>query len=216
MKLYIYDHCPYCVKARMIFGFKKKPVKLVCLLNDDEKSPVSMIGVKMVPILETKKGAFMPESMDIVSYIDKLDNSPSIQWEEDKSLAGWLSKNSLICYQLAMPRWLNAPLKEFQTKKARDYFQNKKEAYIGSFKAQLDKSENLIAQMSKQLQELEKYFKENQKFFKSKLSENDFHLFAFLRSLSIVKGLSFPEKTQRYAERLSRLSNIPLHYSIAQ
>ncbi|MDN5160564.1 glutaredoxin, partial [Escherichia coli] len=22
MKLYIYDHCPYCLKARMIFGLK--------------------------------------------------------------------------------------------------------------------------------------------------------------------------------------------------
>ncbi|HCS3144438.1 TPA: glutaredoxin, partial [Shigella flexneri] len=26
MKLYIYDHCPYCLKARMIFGLKNIPV----------------------------------------------------------------------------------------------------------------------------------------------------------------------------------------------
>ncbi|EPT9973233.1 glutaredoxin, partial [Escherichia coli] len=25
MKLYIYDHCPYCLKARMIFGLKNIP-----------------------------------------------------------------------------------------------------------------------------------------------------------------------------------------------
>ena len=23
MKLYVYDHCPFCVRARMIFGLKK-------------------------------------------------------------------------------------------------------------------------------------------------------------------------------------------------
>ena len=36
MKLYIYDHCPFCLKARMIFGLKNLPVELVTLLNDDE------------------------------------------------------------------------------------------------------------------------------------------------------------------------------------
>ena len=55
MKLYIYDHCPYCVKARMIFGLKAFPFKLMCLLNDDEKTPISMIGVKMLPILKLKE-----------------------------------------------------------------------------------------------------------------------------------------------------------------
>ena len=40
MTLYIYDHCPYCVKARMIFGFKKQPVRIKTLLNDDEKTPI--------------------------------------------------------------------------------------------------------------------------------------------------------------------------------
>ena len=36
MKLFIYDHCPFCVKARMIFGLKRQPIRLVTLLNDDE------------------------------------------------------------------------------------------------------------------------------------------------------------------------------------
>ncbi|MDU1427151.1 MAG: glutaredoxin, partial [Klebsiella michiganensis] len=27
MKLYIYDHCPFCLKARMIFGLKNIPVE---------------------------------------------------------------------------------------------------------------------------------------------------------------------------------------------
>ena len=215
MKLYIYDHCPYCVKARMIFGFKKRSIKLICLSNEDEKTPISMIGVKMVPILEIKKGDFMPESMDIVSYIDKLDPPPAVSFKEDKWLSIWLAANSQLCYQLAMPRWIKAPLEEFQTQKARDYFQNKKEAYIGSFREQLEESASLIEEMKEQLQELEKHLQKDHEFFSGNLSSNDFHLFAFLRSLSIVKGLSFPDKTHRYVERLSKLSNIPLHHSIA-
>ena len=36
MKLYVYDHCPFCVRGRMIFGLKNLPVELVVLANDDE------------------------------------------------------------------------------------------------------------------------------------------------------------------------------------
>ena len=36
MRLYIYEHCPYCVKARMIFGLKSVPIELEYLLNNEE------------------------------------------------------------------------------------------------------------------------------------------------------------------------------------
>ncbi len=215
IKLYIYDHCPYCVKARMIFGLKKIPFQLICLLNDDEKTPVSMIGAKMVPILEIEKGRFMPESLDIVSRVDEQNGPPSVSWKENKKLLGWLDKNSELCYRLAMPRWAQAPLEEFKTQKARDYFQKKKENYIGPFKNCLRDTKALIAEAKKELSALESFFDTKQKFFEDSLSVNDFHLFAFLRSLSIVQGLSFPEKTKHYSEAMSKNVGIPLHYDIA-
>lgn len=76
MKLFVYEHCPYCVKARMIFGLKNLPVEVKALLNDDEKTPTSMVGKKVVPILQKQDGSFMPESMDIVQYIDNSDHKP--------------------------------------------------------------------------------------------------------------------------------------------
>ena len=215
MKLYVYDHCPYCVKARMIFGLKKIPFHLRCLLNDDEKSPQSMIGVKMLPILEFKKGQFMPESLDIISYIDKHYGQPSISWKVDKKLSGWLDKNSFVCYKLAMPRWAQSPLDEFKTKKARDYFEKKKSAYIGPFQENLTNTKVFVKEMEEELKALESFFDCKQQFFKSQLSINDFHLFAFLRSLSIVKNLSFPPKLRRYSQTLSKRSKVPLHHSIA-
>ena len=203
------------LRARMIFGFKKTPLELVNLLNDDEKSPISMIGVKMVPILEIKKGDFMPESLDIISYMDKQDGQAMVSWKEDQRLKVWLDKNSQLCYELAMPRWVKAPLDEFKTRKARSYFQKKKEAYIGPFKECLENTKALVGEMKKELESLENLFEEKQKFFSSSLSLNDFHLFAFLRSLSIVKDLIFPEKIKRYSEKISEKSKVPLHHSIA-
>ena len=51
MKLYIYDHCPFCVRARMIFGLRDVAVDEETLLNDDEDTPIGLIGAKQVPIL---------------------------------------------------------------------------------------------------------------------------------------------------------------------
>ena len=215
MTLYIYDHCPYCVKARMIFGLKSIPVKLKTFLNDDEKTPVSMIGAKMVPILEYKPGAFMPESLDIISYIDKSKAPPLVSNKTKQKLTRWLDKNSLLCYKLAMPRWVKADLEEFKTQKSKDYFINKKTNYIGDFEKALKESEKLIQQMTKELDTLEAMFEKEQNFFTGVLTEDDFHLFAFLRSLSIVKNLNFPPKVKFYSEQMSQKSQIPLHHSLA-
>ena len=69
MKLYIYDHCPFCVRARMIFGLRDVAVEEVVLANDDEATPIGMIGSKQVPILQKEDGSFMGESLDICRYI---------------------------------------------------------------------------------------------------------------------------------------------------
>lgn len=62
MKLYIYDHCPYCLKARMIFGLKNIPVELHVLLNDDAETPTRMVGQKQVPILQKMTAAICQKS----------------------------------------------------------------------------------------------------------------------------------------------------------
>ena len=216
MTLYIYDHCPYCVKARMIFGLRKQAVQLKTLLNDDEKTPIDMIGVKMLPILEYKPGQFMPESMDIIDFIDKKTApAPLVQTSEDPQLMDWLDQHHFLNYQLSMPRWVRSPLEEFKTPSARAYFEKKKTAYIGSFKERLKESPALISHMEDALKELESLLKEENTFYAKQVSWNDFHLFPFLRSLSIVKACSFPVKTKKYMKNLSKSSQIPLHFDIA-
>ena len=134
MKLFIYDHCPYCIKARMIFGLKNVPIELVFLLNDDEQTPIKMIGKKMVPILQKDDGEFMPESMDIVHYIDQnFGGAPIINPSKNGQIIAWLDEVSGTRYRLAMPRWIKAGLPEFKTQSSIDYFIKKKEMYIGYF-----------------------------------------------------------------------------------
>ena len=218
MKLYIYDHCPYCIKARMIFGLKKVPVQLVVLLNDDEKTPLSMIEVKMVPILEQKKGMYLPESLDIIRHIDEQFGEPLVSsWEEDLQLSSWLEEGGFLSYQLAMPRWVHSNMEEFKTEAAKKYFTNKKEKMIGPFSEALEDTKHLKKEMEAHLKKLEPLLQNKKQplFYSGKLSVNDFHLFAFLQALTIVKDLSFPEKTASYMKEMSKKSEVPLNFDIA-
>ena len=215
MKLYIYDHCPYCVKARMIFGLKQVPFECITLLNDDEQTPLSMIGQKMLPILEYAPKKFMPESLDIIQYIDKKTSPAIVTWEEDPKLTIWLETNSSYIYTLAMPRWVKAPLEEFKTIAARNYFQRKKEKSIGYFSVAMKQTSDLKKETEQELIKLSHILPKEASFDTNTLNIHDFHLFAALRSLSIVKDLQWPKNINDYCTQLSKKSQIPLHHSLA-
>jgi glutaredoxin 2 len=115
VKLYIYDHCPFCLKARMIFGLRNIPVESIVLQNDDEATPVKMIGQKMVPILQKDDSRYMAESMDIVHYVDRLDGTPLLTGKQNPDIADWLRKVNGYVNQLLLPRFAEAAFDEFST-----------------------------------------------------------------------------------------------------
>lgn len=131
MKLYIYEHCPFCVKARMIFGLKNLPVELVVMLNDDEATPTRLIGQKMAPILMKEDGSCTPESLDIVHYIDRIDREPLLTGKTNPAITDWLRHINSYVNKLLIPRVAEAPFAEFATPEARDYFKNKKQGTYG-------------------------------------------------------------------------------------
>lgn len=214
MKLYHYDHCPYCVKARMIFGLKDVPLTLVPVLNDDVETPTKLVGRKVVPILEKEDGSHMPESMDIVRYIDgKYGNGPLLDGPQNPAISDWLAGRPYAS-KLTMPRWAQSDLPEFKTEKARNWFKEKKEESIGSFEKHLENSAEYIKQSEADLQKLATLIV-SKGAVNGAASEDDIHLFAALRSQTIVKGLRFPHKVSEYLENMSALTYVPLYFSIA-
>jgi len=202
----------------MIFGFKKVPFQLITLLNDDEESPISMIGQKMLPILELESGDFMPESLDIIQYIDGLmEYGPALVQpsQENEQLQQWLQDSRQYTYPLAMPRWINMGLEEFATPGAVQYFTLKKEKMIGPFIDNLKNSTQLVEDAKKHLEKLESFLEMDSFIWGDKLSLDDFHVFATLRVLTAVKELHFPAKVKKYSEFMSDRSGVPLHWNIA-
>ena len=213
MKLHVYEHCPFCVKARMIFGLKKQDFDLSILLNDDDMTPASLVGRKVAPILETEAMS-MAESMDIVRYVDTLDGKPFLTGATNPALALWADGVGDAVYRLAMPRWAQAPFAEFATLAARAHFKEKKEAALGNFGDLIAMTSALISQVESSFDALTVHI-QSPNAINGSLSTDDIHVFAMLRSLSIVRGLRYPEAVNAYRQELSRLSRVDLHDDIA-
>lgn len=209
MKLYIYDHCPFCLKARMIFGLKNIPVELVVLLNDDEATPTKMIGKKMAPILQKDDSRYLPESMDIVHYVDKLDGEPLLTGAANVAISDWLRHVNSYVQHLLLPRIAKAPFDEFATPAARAYFTQKKEAMIGSFADHLTHSPGLTKKISDDLRKLDKLIVQPNAV-NGELSDDDIHLFPLLRNLTLVAGIDWPSRVAAYRDNMAKQTQINL------
>ncbi|AKL11501.1 TPA: glutaredoxin 2 [Kluyvera intermedia] len=214
MKLYIYDHCPFCVKARMIFGLKNIPVELNVLLNDDEATPTRMIGKKMAPILQKDDSRYLPESMDIVHYVDKLDGKPLLTGKQNPALDAWLRKVNSYVNRLLIPRFAKSAFDEFATPEARAYFVAKKEAAIGDFAEHMSHSSGLIKNISDDLRALDKLIVQPNAV-NGELSDDDIHLFPLLRNLTIVAGINWPTRVADYRDNMAKQTQINVLSSMA-
>jgi len=215
MRLFIYDHCPFCTRVRVVIGMKKIPVEVSVLLNDDETTPISMIGKKACPILQKSDGSFMGESLDMIDYLDSLDNSPVFspsQHRED--LTTWLKDVNLLFKKLLYPRWITSPVGEFQTQGSIDYFVNKKTKELGSFTQALADSDLLKKELEAKLVLLVPML-HSDKHVNNALSVDDTDLFGRLRGITLIKDLKIPNKVRDYITYFSEVTGVSTFYDVA-
>ncbi|WP_037587207.1 glutaredoxin 2 [Stenoxybacter acetivorans] len=213
MKLYTYDHCPYCTRARMIFGWHNIDFEHIILLNDDESTPVGLIGKKMVPILVKADGTAMGESLDIVRFVD---NATATQQAGSRlpenvrpEIEAWLAEINEYQNRLIMPRCVQLNLAEFATQSAIAYFVNKKTAYIGDFSENLKNSAQYLAKINADLIDLADLI-HSPEATNGVFSMEDILLFPILRNLSMVKGVDWQKPVLTYLENMSAQTKIDL------
>lgn len=214
MELYVSDHCPYCVRAMMIFGLKNIPFKKHVLLNDDEETPIRLVGKKMVPILVKEDGTAMPESLDIVKYIDAHYGEAILQTAVRPEIEALLAEITSYSNYLLMPRFVKLDLAEFATQSAIDYFTKKKTDYVGDFTQHFNNTPTYLARLTQNLEKLSALVM-GETSLNQHLSFEDILVFPLLRNLTCVKGLRFPARLEKYIKRLSELSKVELYTSQA-
>jgi hypothetical protein len=48
--VYVYDHCPFCVRVRLALGIKNIKHRVQFMANDDVQTPSKLVGKKIAPI----------------------------------------------------------------------------------------------------------------------------------------------------------------------
>ncbi|GMF40354.1 unnamed protein product [Phytophthora fragariaefolia] len=216
-QLYIYDHCPFCCRARVALGLKQVPHDVVFLASHDEATPVALVGSKQAPILVPVGGKPFPESWDIVAYVDAhYGDGPILQPASGRpDLAKWVDAVMPLLVKLYLPRFHAAPLPEFSLRASRDYFKHKKELSFGAFSENLAQSEQLVAQVNALLEQLEPLLHSAQSVNEA-LSYDDLDLFGRLRGLTLVKGVQWPPKVRAFLEHFSERGDVPLYDNVVK
>lgn len=106
--LYVYDHCPFSVRARVILGLKKIDYHLVVMESHDYETPTQLVGAKQAPILQFSNGKTMAESMDIVRFVDQNWGGAPILAESAvrPELKQWIQDTQPLLNQLYIPRFV--------------------------------------------------------------------------------------------------------------
>lgn len=213
LKLYLYDHCPYCVRAWMVAGWRQVSLDVVHLLNDDEQAHFDLIGAKMVPILQFDDGRAIGESLDIVAALDQIDTGmPRLDpWDEVAAQRAALQDVGQSVSCLLFPRNVRIGLKEFATQGAVDYFTLRKEEIIGmSFAQALEDTEAHKAVVERMLDEMTPIQRPG-----THMRMGDVLLFPTLRNLTMVRGLKMPNWVEDYVAKLSAMSGVLTYYDRA-
>ncbi|WP_026196718.1 glutaredoxin 2 [Fangia hongkongensis] len=214
MKLFIYEHCPYCVRPRMLAGIKSLEVTLQFLANDDEQAHIKRIGKKQVPFLEKDDGRYITESLDICHYLNEFDHKPILApHASDTTLVDLCNRLATYAKNITYIRFPYHPQhqQDFPTDSAKAYFINKKESYIGDFKAHYLFPQATIEKIMPLINQIDSLMQYDYAS-SEKLSFDDIIIFPILRSLTLAQDiLTLPQNIMRYLEHISQKSGVSLY-----
>ncbi|MCL1073695.1 glutaredoxin 2 [Shewanella dokdonensis] len=215
MKLFLFDHCPFCVRAMMLIGLKQLDVQWVYLQNDDVQSRVDKVGANLVPILQKDDASYMAESLDIVAYLDHVDAKPVLQpATQQQVIQDYLTESSYTSSRLLFPRDVRLGLPEFASAAAIDWFTQSKSAIIGiSFEEAFANTKTYLEGLYKCWPLLESIRLPSSAG--NQLSYDDVLLFPGLRNLTMVKGIEFSPHIRRYIDEVAALTRVRLYDDIA-
>jgi glutaredoxin 2 len=237
--LYVYDHCPFCVRVRFALGLKNVKHLVQFLMNDDIATPTALVGKKISPIFEWAEGDISPmnESLDIIKLVESDERFgptdvflPSTGREDIKA---WQKSVQVLLRVLQRPRYVATGLMpEFQQLDGRHAFimNHQLPPYEKSeWKENMSVEERLsiyaeamakdptdnIEELNLKLVELDDIIFAEYHCSPGGLSYDDIDLFSRLRSITIIKDVIWPKKLRAYMDNMSELGDVPLYDEMA-
>ena len=209
MKLYHYVHCPFCIRVRMGLGLLNLHYQSIVVSYDDENLPISLTGVKMLPIFQNTDGLSQNESLEILKNLDALN---FLQWDYLKQfqaeIEDLINQIGKPVHSLCMPYWIWTP--EFNNE-SRTYFQMKKELKRGPFKKLIQDKKIYLDQLQQILDfRIEKNLTP---FYKSSsLTIVDIMIASHLWGMYIFPEFQFSEKIHNYLQKIKEKCHFDYHH----
>ncbi len=237
--VYVYDHCPFCVRVRLALGYKKVKHDVRFMANDDIELPTSLVGKKIAPIFALPQDDLvMGESLDIIELVDKDPRFGStgviLPATGRTDIKAWQKSVQTLLRTLQRPRYVaTGLLPEFQTLDGREAFiknhqlppYEKKEWKEGDMTMDFKLSKYAeamsvdptasVAELNEKLVELDSMVESDLHCSPGGFSYDDVDLWARLRSITIVKGVVWPTKLRSYMDNLSAMGDVPLYDQMA-
>ena len=233
--VYVYDHCPFCVRVRLALGLKGIKHELRFLANDDVETPTKLVGKKLTPIFELPRQIrAMTESLDIIRLVDSQPIFGDINFfrplSNRKDISAWQAKVAPMNRIIQRPRYLMTSLPEFAQFASKNAFvrNHPLEPFSALEWSNLDDqhlwqkyddayqvSSPLIDECTKSLRELDEMIYCSEYCTEGGISYDDIDLWSRLRSVTIVKGVIWPEKLRAYMDNLSRLGDVSLYDALS-
>ena len=96
----------------------------------------------------------MPESLDIVHYVDEHFGEKILSEHVRPEIEAWLKEVGSYYGHLTTARFTQIGLAEFETQSAVDYFTKKKTEFIGDFAENIAKTEIYLTQLKRRFREI--------------------------------------------------------------
>jgi glutaredoxin 2 len=200
MKLYMFEHCSLCFRVRMMAALKRMPLQETVVRDDDSDTMVGLVGKRQIPILVKDDGQPMLESMDMVKYIEGL-GPPVLLGPQRPEIAQWADQVVVKSAPLTMPRYPLLGLPEFATPAALAHYTARKYKTYGDFAELRSHTREQIHDVIPKFEELDGLI-ESPQAVNGMLSMDDIRVLPLLRSVAVVKGLSFPQQVRNYFETM--------------
>lgn len=243
--VYVYDHCPFCVRVRLALGVKNVKHTIHFLANDDIPTPTKLIGKKIAPIFAIPEDNFiMGESLDIIEKVDADERFGAtgqiLPATGRKDIKAWQKSVQTLLRTLQRPRYVaTGLLPEFQQIDGRHAFIKNhqlppydKPEWKGDGTDEnpgMDMDEKLklyaeamakdpaplLEDLNAKLVELDDIVFSEHYCSEGGFSMDDIDLWARLRSITIIKGVEWPTKLRSYMDNLSSLGDVPLYDEMA-
>lgn len=243
--MYVYDHCPFCVRVRLALGMKNVKHLVHFLANDDIATPTALVGKKIAPIFELPEdNLVMGESLDIITMIDSDERFGPTQQilpaSGRKDIKAWQKSVQTHLRTLQRPRYVaTGLLPEFQQLDGRHAFVRnhqlppyEKAEWKGDgtpenpgmdmddklrlyAEAMATDPTTLIEDLNARLVELDDLLYSEHQCNEGGFSLDDIDLWARLRSITIIEGVEWPIKLRRYMDNLSALGDVPMYDEMA-